>query len=153
MLFRSHCPFPDLPPIVGFAKTVTFKSKDKVPLGDGGYMQKRLDYLDYVAAQPAPGIVVLEEYEHAKKRGARIYAEVVGYGLSGDAYHITSPSPDGDGGFRSMSAALKRAGMTPSDIDYINAHGTSTLVGDEIDRKSTRLNSSHRSLSRMPSSA
>ncbi|MCA6107386.1 beta-ketoacyl-ACP synthase II [Bradyrhizobium cenepequi] len=79
------------------------------------------------------GIVVLEEYEHAKKRDAKIYAEVVGYGLSGDAYHITSPSPDGDGGFRSMSAALKRAGMTPSDIDYINAHGTSTLVGDEIE--------------------
>ncbi len=98
------------------------------------------------------GVVVLEEYAHAKARGAKIYAEVIGYGLTGDAYHITSPAPDGDGAFRCMSAAVKRAGIQASDLDYINAHGTSTPMGDELELKAVeRLLGDHAAKASMSS--
>ncbi|PZQ45495.1 MAG: beta-ketoacyl-[acyl-carrier-protein] synthase II [Micavibrio aeruginosavorus] len=120
------------------------------PLGVGGFAAARAlstGYNDRPAEASRPfdegrdgfviaegaGVVILEEYEHAKKRGAKIYAEIIGYGMSGDAYHITSPAENGDGGFRAMTAALKSAGINPEDVDYINAHGTSTPVGDGLE--------------------
>jgi 3-oxoacyl-[acyl-carrier-protein] synthase II len=125
------------------------------PLGIAGFAQARALSTQYndqpeKASRPydkdrdgfvmgeGAGVVVLEEYERAKARGARIYAELVGYGMSGDAYHVTAPHPEGAGGYRAMEVAMKRSGLALSDIDYINAHGTSTPLGDELELGAVR---------------
>jgi 3-oxoacyl-[acyl-carrier-protein] synthase II len=117
--------------VAGFiaCKALATKYNDEPTKGSRPYDRDR----DGFVMGEGAGIVVLEELEHAKARGARIYAELVGYGLSGDAYHITAPSEDGDGAYRCMQSALRRAGLPAHEIDYINAHGTSTPIGDEIE--------------------
>ena len=122
--------------IAGFsqAKALSTHFNDDPTRGSRPYDQAR----DGFVMGEGAGIVCLEEYERAKARGAKIYGEVIGYGLTGDAYHVTAPHPEGSGAFRSMEMALRKAGLNPSDIDYINAHGTSTPMGDELELGAVR---------------
>jgi len=121
--------------IAGFAQARALSTRNDDPEGASRPWDRDRD--GFVMGEGA-GVVILEEYERAKKRGAKIYAELVGYGMSGDAYHVTAPHPEGAGGYRAMEVAMKRSGLNLSDIDYINAHGTSTPMGDELELGSVR---------------
>jgi 3-oxoacyl-[acyl-carrier-protein] synthase II len=121
--------------IAGFAQARALSTRNDEP--EKASRPYDVDRDGFVMGEGA-GVVILEEYERAKKRGAKIYAELVGYGMSGDAYHVTAPHPEGAGGFRAMQVAMKRSGLDLSDIDYINAHGTSTPLGDELELNAVR---------------
>jgi 3-oxoacyl-[acyl-carrier-protein] synthase II len=121
--------------IAGFAQARALSTRNDEP--EKASRPYDVDRDGFVMGEGA-GVVVLEEYERAKKRGAKIYCEVIGYGMSGDAYHVTAPHPEGAGGYRAMEAAMKRSGLDLSDIDYINAHGTSTPLGDELELGAVR---------------
>jgi 3-oxoacyl-[acyl-carrier-protein] synthase II len=121
--------------IAGFAQARALSTRNDAP--EKASRPYDVDRDGFVMGEGA-GVVVLEEYERAKARGAKIYAELVGYGMSGDAYHVTAPHPDGAGGYRAMEVAMKRSGLSLSDIDYINAHGTSTPLGDELELGAVR---------------
>jgi 3-oxoacyl-[acyl-carrier-protein] synthase II len=121
--------------IAGFSQARALSTRNEEP--EKASRPYDVDRDGFVMGEGA-GVVVLEEYERAKARGAKIYAELVGYGMSGDAYHVTAPHPEGAGGYRAMEVAMKRSGLDLSDIDYINAHGTSTPLGDELELGAVR---------------